>query len=83
MTEKPAILRYFAFDHLPPYLAQISEPFHGLAHGMADQLPPGPELSAGLRKLLEAKDCMVRAAIDTNPLAPAPAPAEGKPGTDR
>ena len=30
---------------------------------MAAQLPDGPELTAGLRKLLEAKDCFVRTAI--------------------
>ena len=30
---------------------------------MNEQLPDGPEKSAGLRKLLEAKDCMVRAAL--------------------
>jgi len=64
MPEQPAILRYFDYDHLPPHLAEISAPFHMLAHGMAGQLPPGAELSAGLRKLLEAKDCMVRAALD-------------------
>jgi hypothetical protein len=27
---------------------------------LADQLADGPELSAGLRKLVEAKDCLVR-----------------------
>jgi hypothetical protein len=27
-------------------------------------LPDGPELTVGLRKLLEAKDCLVRAALD-------------------
>lgn len=27
-------------------------------------LPDGPELTSGLRKLLEAKDCFVRAALD-------------------
>ncbi len=34
-----------------------------LAEVMVEALPDGPELSAGLRKLLEAKDCFVRAAI--------------------
>ena len=34
-----------------------------VAEGMVETLPDGPELSAGLRKLLEAKDCFVRAAI--------------------
>ncbi|MFT4295635.1 MAG: hypothetical protein QM582_09515 [Micropruina sp.] len=57
-------LRWFAFDHLPDDLQQVSEPLALLAHDMADRLPDSPELSAGLRKLLEAKDCFVRAAVD-------------------
>jgi hypothetical protein len=35
-----------------------------LAAQLVRQLPDGPELTAGLRKLLEAKDCFVRAALD-------------------
>jgi len=35
-----------------------------LAEAMIRELPDGPELSAGLRHLLEAKDCFVRAALD-------------------
>lgn len=62
-TTKPPILKFFAFEHLPPHLREISKPFADLAIKMASDLPPGPELSAGLRKLLEAKDCMVRAAL--------------------
>jgi hypothetical protein len=54
-----AILRYFDFAHLPEQA--ISRPFCELARSM--QLD-GPELTTGLRKLLEAKDCMVRAAVD-------------------
>jgi hypothetical protein len=60
---EPPILRYFEFAHLPDKLKVISEPFHDLAHGLVSIIPPGPELSAGLRKLLEAKDCAVRAAL--------------------
>jgi hypothetical protein len=56
------ILRYFDFEHLAPELQSVSAPFHKLAHEMAYHLE-GPELTAGLRKLLEAKDCFVRAAI--------------------
>lgn len=55
------ILRYFAFGHLPAFFQEISRPFCELANELADTLPPGPEVSAGLRKLLEAKDCAVRA----------------------
>lgn len=58
------ILRYFEFEHLPLVLQDISRPFCDLAHRMALDLPYCPETSAGLRKLLEAKDCAVRAALD-------------------
>lgn len=61
----PYILKFFAFDHLPVELRGTSQAFSELAHLMADTLPPSAELSAGLRKLLEAKDCMVRAHVDT------------------
>lgn len=53
----------FAFDHLPERLKLISRPFSNLAWDMVVGLGDGPELSAGLRKLLEAKDCMVRQAV--------------------
>ena len=59
-----SILRYFEYDHLHPKLQPVSEPFHQLAHGMVAHGLDGPEFTAGLRKLLEAKDCMVRAALD-------------------
>lgn len=53
----------FAFEHLPEHLRLISQPCAVLAQDMVAHLPDGPELSAGLRKLLEAKDCFVRAAL--------------------
>jgi hypothetical protein len=59
-----AILRYFEYAHLPERLQRVSAPLGVLAREMADMLPDGPELTAGLRKLLEAKDCLVRAALD-------------------
>jgi ferritin-like protein len=57
------ILRYFEYLHLPVHLQSVSKPFSDLAILMAGQLPEGPETSAMLRKLLEAKDCAVRAAL--------------------
>lgn len=42
----------------------VSRPCHDLAAQMIAALPDGPELTTGLRKLLEAKDCFVRAALD-------------------
>jgi len=59
-----AILRYFAWEHLPPHLQAVSRPIGDLAREMAERLPQGPELTVGLRKLLEAKDCFVRAALE-------------------
>ncbi|MFJ2702964.1 hypothetical protein ACIO3R_07165 [Streptomyces sp. NPDC087428] len=63
------LLRYFEYGHLPPHLKTVSKPCGDLAQQLADALPDGPELTAGLRKLLEAKDCFVRAALDTIPEA--------------
>lgn len=51
----------FAYDHLPERLQVVSKQFHDLAEAMINSLPSNPETSAGLRKLLEAKDCFVRA----------------------
>ncbi len=56
------ILKFFDCQHLPKVLQIISEPVCGLAMKMNSSLPDGPEKSAGLRKLLEAKDCFVRSA---------------------
>lgn len=56
------ILKFFAFGHLPPELKVVSKHFHDVAYAM-DELPDSAEKSAGLRKLLEAKDCFVRAAL--------------------
>lgn len=57
------ILRYFAYQHLPVHLQEVSQPIGDLAVAMDVALPHGPEKSAGLRKLLEAKDCFVRAKL--------------------
>ena len=58
------LLKHFAFDHLPADLAGVSRGFHDLAHALLPLVEDGPELTAGLRKLLEAKDCAVRAALE-------------------
>jgi len=57
------ILRYFEFDHLSNELQPISRAVGDLAYLMDQMLAESAEKSAGLRKLLEAKDCFVRAAI--------------------
>ena len=58
------IMYFFTYDHLPERLQKLSKPFCDLAHEMSALLTEDPsELDAGLRKLLEAKDCFVRAAL--------------------
>lgn len=55
-----ALLEHFGTEHLPEELAAVSRPFGELARAVAGQ-SSGPETSTALRKLLEAKDCAVRA----------------------
>lgn len=57
------IMKYFTYEHLPPKLQEVSKPIGELAKQMDESLPDGAEKSAGLRKLLEAKDCLVRAIL--------------------
>lgn len=63
MTPDEPMLQFFAFDHLPKLLQDASRPFCELANEMVETLPRNPERTACLRKLLEAKDCAVRARI--------------------
>jgi len=57
------VMQYFQYKHLPEKLQTISEPICKLAEAMDRNLIDGPEKDAGMRKLLEAKDCFVRAGI--------------------
>lgn len=56
-------MKYFDYEHLPEKLQNVSKLIGDLARQMNESLPDGAEKSAGLRKLLEAKDCLVRAAF--------------------
>lgn len=57
------MMQFFKYEHLPEHLQGASKPFHDMATWMAETLPRNPERTAGLRKLLEAKDCAVRARL--------------------
>lgn len=59
----PKIIKYFKYDHLPSYLQEISKPFYDIAIDMCSKNLDIEERDIGLRKLLEAKDCMVRGAV--------------------
>jgi hypothetical protein len=58
------ILKYFEYAHLPQPLFDVSRKVCELADQMDSSLPDCAEKSAGLRKLLEAKDCFVRAKLE-------------------
>ena len=62
------ILRYFNYKHLPKHLQETSKKFHDLAHELVEKDSTvresgGAEVTVGLRKLLESKDCFVRASL--------------------
>lgn len=64
-SEVAAMLHNFRFGHLPEHLQAVSKPFHDLAVSIADKHPlGGHQVLTGLQKLLEAKDCIVRAATE-------------------
>lgn len=58
------IAKFFEYEHLPPPLQAVSRIFadavEDVLHLVTDD---SAELTAALRKLLEAKDCAVRAAL--------------------
>ena len=57
------ILQYFAYEHLPERLREVSRPWCELAREVVSTLPRNPERTVALRKLLEGKDAAVRAAL--------------------
>lgn len=63
---KEPILQFFEYSHLPEKLQAVSKPFFELAWNVERDLPRNPERTVALRKLLEAKDCAVRALIFKN-----------------
>lgn len=57
------LLQFFAYDHLPAQMQITSKMFYELVGELVEHLPPNPERTVALRKLLETKDCAVRAVI--------------------
>lgn len=57
------LLQFFTYSHLPEHLQKVSEPFSVLANLIVDTLPGNAERTVALRKLLESKDCAVRAVL--------------------
>lgn len=80
-----AVTRFFESDHLPEPLKDIGLTTKDYVRWILQRIPEDdPELTAGLRKLLEAKDCFIRAKVaevnrakgNTNEGAPLPRPNE-------
>lgn len=61
--EQDPIMQFFAYQHLPESLQTISKPFGLLAEQLCDNLPSNLQRTETLKKLLEAKDCAVRAKL--------------------
>jgi hypothetical protein len=57
------IMQFFGYAHLPPAMQEVSKPFCELAQHIQANIASNPERTVALRKLLEAKDAAVRAAI--------------------
>lgn len=61
-TKEP-LMQFFAYSHLRPEFQAASKPFGELAEWIVANLPRCDERKMALRKLLEAKDCAVRARV--------------------
>lgn len=61
-TAEP-MLQFFAFNHLPVHLQEVSIIYFAAAMATMDEVPRNPERTVALRKLLEAKDAAVRARL--------------------
>jgi hypothetical protein len=57
------IMQFFGYSQLPAHLQDVSKPFGELAQHIVNTIPRNPERTVALRKLLEAKDAAVRAAL--------------------
>ena len=59
-----SIKQFFEYKHLPDHLQPASKPFSDLADLLDKVLPDNAEKTTAFRKLLEAKDCAVRAIVN-------------------
>lgn len=57
------LLDFFAYEHLPEHLQAASRPYGELAVHIVNTTPRNAERTVALRKLLESKDCAVRALL--------------------
>jgi hypothetical protein len=60
---KKFVKKFFAYEHLPAELQAVSNPFGDLAREILNTVPCNEQRSLALQRLLEAKDCAVRALL--------------------
>lgn len=65
IREKNRMRRWLVTDHLPEHLAEVVEECQILFDKMDNSLDHSAEKQAGLRFLIQAKDCFCRARIET------------------
>jgi len=58
------MMKWFSGLHLPEELKEIVYEYRSLARKIIETIPVGPERTVALRKLVESKDCAVRAIIE-------------------
>jgi hypothetical protein len=61
------MLQWFVYDHLPAGGRPVAAQFNSFANWMLQTIPSGPEATEAMRKLLECRDCAVRAALEPLP----------------
>lgn len=59
------VKQFFEYRHQLPHLQDVCKPFAVLAQHILT-LPENPERTHALRKLLESRDCALRAALYKN-----------------
>ena len=62
LGQEEPILKFFAFEHLPEKLQDVSFAFASLAIQLTD-IPRSAERTVAFRKILEGKDAAVRASL--------------------
>lgn len=62
--------KLFRYQHLPSHLQAISAPFYHLAQDLCQILPASAERTLAIRKLWDAKNLAVYAAVEDQGAAP-------------
>lgn len=63
MKKEHDLIQFFSYSHLPEHMQATSKMFNDVAIRIDDEIADNCEKTTALRKLLEAKDCAVRAKI--------------------